>query len=149
MRLMRFLVRLFDEQVEVEIDRKKLLSTRQVAVTLGISVETLRRWIKNRSFPPSIIHAIKGREDFWLKIDIVEYQKAWLRTGLPTKPRARIKTLDAIDREEARAFSLLVDLDQNRVRELLRMNELMQDEPKQLAREHPNLAQWLKHRNRL
>ncbi|MBX7497238.1 hypothetical protein K3172_15365 [Qipengyuania sp. 6B39] len=141
---MKFRVDLFGSTEIVDINRDQLFSARQVAVTLGISVETLRRWIKDGSFPRSIIHSSVKRQDFWLKIDVLEFQKIWLLRSFEPKKRARFKNLDAIDHEEEKRYARLPLHDQGLQKSFSRMFALIQNDPKELARTNPNLQRWLK-----
>lgn len=148
MRLKRYRVRWFGAEDVVILDSKELLSVRETAKHLGISVETLRRWIRNFSFPPSYIQAEKGRADYWLRIDVMEYQKAWLRHPLQPLKKAKFQNLDQIDREEASSFSVLPLDRQMQTRRLDKMLELFRDDPVAFRNQHPNLKRWIQDKQR-
>ena len=142
----RFKVRLFGETLIIPIERNEVMSILQVAGALGVSVETVRRWLRSGQFPRSYIGALLGKADFWLRIDVIEWQKLRYRKDEPTRGRAHFRNLDDIDRQEERRFGRLpIDL-QTLLRRVYAMDALLNEDPRELSEQHPNLKVWLKER---
>lgn len=139
----KYRVKQFGATVIVSINTNDVLTITKVAMTLGASVETLRRWLKAGEFPPSYIRPLNGTAALWLRIDVVEWQKLELRAGKLGRKGAHMKTLDDVDREEERRFGLLPLDTRGQLRRLETMRNLIRDDPAKLATEHPNLREWI------
>lgn len=134
-----------DVFVEQPLPAKDMLSINRVAATLGISVRTLRRLIRQGSFPKSNIH--RGTTAYWQRQDVREWQMLALRGPEYKLPRrGTYRTLDYIDQEKERDFARKPLDEQALYRGLLNMEELLERDPDEFIRQHPNLKEWLRER---
>lgn len=138
-----------ESSMVIALNSKTVLSALQVGSLLGISPRTFRRWLNERRFPPSFIHSVNRKQDFWFKMDVVKWQKYQILNGQNPKTKAKYSSIDATDRENAKRFSLLPIDVQNTIRRQIKMQEMLHKDPSGFKQRHPNLRPWLKNRGDL
>jgi predicted DNA-binding transcriptional regulator AlpA len=145
------------EIYEVEISKGQLreqeflapdmLTVNGVASTLGMSVRTLRRMIKEGTFPNSHIH--RGQTAYWQRQFVRTWQRERLRSAPNQKRSGRYSDLDVIDRDEEKQFGRKPIDAQAMVRTMETMKSLLESDPSEFVRQHPHLKKWVRERGML
>jgi predicted DNA-binding transcriptional regulator AlpA len=131
--------------VTEKLPTKDMLDINRVAVMLGTSVSTLRRMIREGAFPRA--HIWRGTTAHWQRQDVRAWQQQHITLGgkKPSK-KAIYDDLDQMDIEEEKDFSRKPLDVQAQSRSLSQMTKLLEQDPKEFARQYPNLAQWARER---
>lgn len=136
-------VRLYRRVFEkVELSDSDVLTIAGVAAALGVTVRTIRGWIKSGEFPQS--HIQKGQTAYWQRQFVRTWQAESLTIGHRKARGRRYPDLDTIDREDERDFSRKDIKAQAIIRGYEEMKMLLNDDPVEFARQYPSLKPWLK-----